>query len=183
MQNGFMESLNGKMRDECLNEHVFGSLAEARRIIEAWRIDYNEVRPHSSLGYQTPDEFAAAWPPAGEKEKPPAATSGAGNGPGRSDMWDRHAEGVHWHDAPGRCATASQGAKKEQIQVMTGGKMGSRSTGFGLPPHAADKRRRDRALDKTHQRAPDEARAGPRELRARYLGIDLIAAAAGISAA
>ena len=61
MQNGFMESLNGKMRDECLNEHVFGSLAEARRIIEEWRIDYNEVRPHSSLGHQTPDEFAAAW--------------------------------------------------------------------------------------------------------------------------
>lgn len=61
MQNGFMESFNGKLRDECLNEHVFSSLAEARRIIEAWRIDYNEVRPHSSLCYQTPGEFAAAW--------------------------------------------------------------------------------------------------------------------------
>ena len=73
MQNGFMESLNGKMRDECLNEHVFGSLAEARRIIEEWRIDYNEMRPHSSLGYQTPDEFAATWQAAGEKEKTPAA--------------------------------------------------------------------------------------------------------------
>src|SRR6185437_14313364 len=61
MQNGFMESFNGKLRDECLNENVFASLAEARRIIEAWCIDYNEVRPHSSLGYQTPDEFAHAW--------------------------------------------------------------------------------------------------------------------------
>ena len=61
MQNGFMESFNGKLRDECLNEHVFGSLTEARRIIEAWRLDYNEVRPHSSLGYRTPEEFAAAW--------------------------------------------------------------------------------------------------------------------------
>ena len=61
MQNGFMESFNGKLRDECLNEHVFGSLAEARRLIEAWRVDYNEVRPHSSLAYQTPEEFAAAW--------------------------------------------------------------------------------------------------------------------------
>jgi putative transposase len=61
MQNGYMESFNGKLRDECLNEHVFSSLAEARRVIEAWRIDYNEVRPHSSLGYQTPEEFAAAW--------------------------------------------------------------------------------------------------------------------------
>lgn len=47
MQNGFMESLNGKMRDKCLNEQVFGSLAEARRIIEEWRIDCNPVRPHS----------------------------------------------------------------------------------------------------------------------------------------
>lgn len=61
MQNGFMESFNGKLRDECLNENVFTSLAEARRLIEAWRIDYNEVRPHSSLDYQTPEEFAHAW--------------------------------------------------------------------------------------------------------------------------
>lgn len=60
-QNGFVESFNGKLRDECLNEHVFSSLAEARRVIEAWRVDYNEVRPHSSLAYQTPEEFAAAW--------------------------------------------------------------------------------------------------------------------------
>ena len=61
MQNGFMESFNGKLRDECLNEHVFGSLISARRIIEDWRVDYNELRPHSSLGYQTPEEFTAAW--------------------------------------------------------------------------------------------------------------------------
>ena len=50
-QNAFVESFNGRMRDECLNEHVFTSLADARRIVEAWRIDYNTVRPHSSLGY------------------------------------------------------------------------------------------------------------------------------------
>jgi putative transposase len=61
MQNGYMESFKGKLRDECLNEHVFSSLAEARRIIEAWRVDYNAVRPHSNLAYQTPEEFAAAW--------------------------------------------------------------------------------------------------------------------------
>src|ERR1700730_6595300 len=59
--NGFMESFNGKLRDECLNEQVFSSLAEARRIIECWRIDYNTTRPHSSLDYQTPEEFAANW--------------------------------------------------------------------------------------------------------------------------
>jgi putative transposase len=51
-QNGFTESFNGKLRDECLNEQVFSSLAEARRIIECWRIDYNTARPHSSLDYQ-----------------------------------------------------------------------------------------------------------------------------------
>ncbi|QQG35795.1 MAG: IS3 family transposase [Micavibrio aeruginosavorus] len=57
-ENGFTESLNGKIRDECLNEHWFTSLAEARTIIEAWRQDYNHVRPHSSLGYMTPAEYA-----------------------------------------------------------------------------------------------------------------------------
>jgi putative transposase len=57
-QNAFIESFNIKLRDECLNEHVFLSLAEARRIIEAWRDDYNHRRPHSSLGALTPVEFA-----------------------------------------------------------------------------------------------------------------------------
>ena len=53
-QNGFIESFNGKFRDECLNEHWFLSLADARRIIEDWRIDYNQNRPHCSLGNLTP---------------------------------------------------------------------------------------------------------------------------------
>ena len=56
-QNGFVESFNGRLRDECLNEHLFPSLAAARRIIEAWRKDYNTVRPHSSLGGMAPAEF------------------------------------------------------------------------------------------------------------------------------
>jgi len=59
VQNAYIESFNGKFRDECLNEHWFISLAEARKKIEAWRQDYNQVRPHSALGYQTPAEFAA----------------------------------------------------------------------------------------------------------------------------
>ena len=59
VQNAYIESFNGRFRDECLNLHWFTSLAEARRIIEAWRIDYNEHRPHSSLNYRTPTEFAA----------------------------------------------------------------------------------------------------------------------------
>lgn len=59
VQNAFVESFNGKMRDECWNEHWFGTLVEARQTIEAWRRDYNEVRPHSSLGNRTPIEFTA----------------------------------------------------------------------------------------------------------------------------
>ena len=57
-QNAFIESFNGKFRDECLNEHWFHSLAHARAIIYEWRRDYNECRPHSMLGYKTPVEMA-----------------------------------------------------------------------------------------------------------------------------
>jgi putative transposase len=60
VDNAFIESFNGTLREECLNEHWFLSLREAKREIEAWRIDYNEVRPHSSLGNLTPSEFAQA---------------------------------------------------------------------------------------------------------------------------
>ena len=59
VQNGFVESLNGRLRDECLNEHLFRSLSAARTIIEAWRVDYNTCRPHTSLGGLTPNAFAA----------------------------------------------------------------------------------------------------------------------------
>ena len=59
VQNALIESFNGKFRDECLNQNWFVSLNDARRIIETWRVDYNTVRPHSSLGYRTPAEFAA----------------------------------------------------------------------------------------------------------------------------
>ena len=60
VQNAYIESFNGKIRDECLNEHWFTVLAEARTLIEHWRQDYNEQRPHSSLDNQTPREFARA---------------------------------------------------------------------------------------------------------------------------
>ena len=59
MQNGYIESFNGKFRDECLNEHWFTSLAQARDVISEWRRDYNEVRPHSSCGRIPPAQFAA----------------------------------------------------------------------------------------------------------------------------
>jgi putative transposase len=55
-----MESFNGRLRDECLNTHGFTSLEDARAEIEAWRRDYNERRPHTSLGWMTPVEHAAA---------------------------------------------------------------------------------------------------------------------------
>ena len=58
IENCFVESFNGKFRDECLSEHWFKDVLHARQIIEAWRVDYNEVRPHSSLGDLTPREFA-----------------------------------------------------------------------------------------------------------------------------
>jgi putative transposase len=60
VQNAFVESFNGTCRNECLNESWFLSLADARTIIENWRIDYNNQRPHSSLGGRTPSEFATA---------------------------------------------------------------------------------------------------------------------------
>jgi putative transposase len=57
VQNAFIESFNGKFRDECLNEHWFLTLPEAQRVIEAWRREYNEERTHSALGHVTPQEF------------------------------------------------------------------------------------------------------------------------------
>ncbi len=56
-QNAYVESFDGRLRDECLNEHWFLSLAEARDTVEAWRLDYNGLRPHSSLGNVPPAEF------------------------------------------------------------------------------------------------------------------------------
>lgn len=57
-ENAYIESFHDKLRDECLNREIFGSLWEARVVIEQWRLYYNAERPHSSLGYQTPTEFA-----------------------------------------------------------------------------------------------------------------------------
>lgn len=59
MQNGFLESFNGRLRDECLNETLFTSLAHARFVLDAWRHDYNHVRPHSKLGGKTPPRSPA----------------------------------------------------------------------------------------------------------------------------
>lgn len=62
MENGMIESFNGRLRDECLNVHLFWTTEDAREKLEAWRLDYNAVRPHSSLGQLTPEEYAArSW--------------------------------------------------------------------------------------------------------------------------
>jgi len=58
-ENGFIESFNGRLRDECLNVELFGSLEDAQRLLHAWRHDYNHQRPHSSIGDETPAAFAA----------------------------------------------------------------------------------------------------------------------------
>lgn len=63
-ENGYIESFNGKLRDELLNGEIFYTLNEARIVIEAWRHHYNTVRPHSSLGYRPPAPEVIAWPTA-----------------------------------------------------------------------------------------------------------------------
>jgi putative transposase len=59
--NPFIESFNGRFREECLNQHWFAGLEEAQATIEAWRVEYNTVRPHSALGNQTPAAYRADW--------------------------------------------------------------------------------------------------------------------------
>ena len=64
-QNGANESFNGKFRDECLDAEWFPTRREARVVVESWRRHYNDERPHSSLGYRTPSEFAQTATPRG----------------------------------------------------------------------------------------------------------------------
>jgi putative transposase len=70
VENGYIESFNGRLRDECLNVQVFLNLADTREKLEHWRQDYNQVRPHSSLGDSAPEEFATAWQAAAATASP-----------------------------------------------------------------------------------------------------------------
>lgn len=81
-ENAYIESFNGKFRDECLNEHWFVSVPHARQIIEAWRQDYNEVRPHSALDNHTPAAFAAAARPGLQSPPAPSVPAGEDANPG-----------------------------------------------------------------------------------------------------
>jgi putative transposase len=89
VENGYIESFNGRLRDECLNGEIFFDLADARQKLERWRADYNERRPHSSLEDRTPAEFAKlvrqrsfTLPIVGKTEPPPCqGSAGAGQKP------------------------------------------------------------------------------------------------------
>lgn len=71
-ENGYVESFNGKLRDELLNRELFLSLEEARWVMDRWRLDYNHQRPHRALDYQTPAAFAAGCVlPASATPQPP----------------------------------------------------------------------------------------------------------------
>lgn len=74
-QNGRLESFNGKLREECLRVSWFQNLFDARRKIADWRVEYNELRPHSSLGYRTPREFATLMGAAAAGMKPPSSAA------------------------------------------------------------------------------------------------------------
>ena len=98
MQNAFIESFNGRLRDELLNETLFTSLAQARVALGCWRADYNDARPHSQLGWKTPSEFAFTCHP-------------------RRDLALRYAEG----SAPAPVATTAQpGKSNSRGELRTG---------------------------------------------------------------
>jgi putative transposase len=63
VDNAYIESFNGRLREECLNQHAFRSLPDARHTIEVWRQDYNHARPHSALDYLTPVEYREKYQP------------------------------------------------------------------------------------------------------------------------
>jgi transposase InsO family protein len=63
-ENGYVESFNGRLRDELLNRELFTTVTEARVLVEDWRREYNEYRPHGALGFETPSAYASAWRPA-----------------------------------------------------------------------------------------------------------------------
>jgi len=80
VDNGYIESFNGRLRDECLNVETFFDLSDVREKLERWRQDYNRVRPHSSLGDRAPEEFAhqwKQWSAAGTRTAGPAQLAGA----------------------------------------------------------------------------------------------------------
>jgi putative transposase len=69
VENSYIESFNGKLRDECFNANLFFSIDDARKKLEAWRDDYITQRPHSSIADRTPSEFARQWQPDAKRRR------------------------------------------------------------------------------------------------------------------
>jgi putative transposase len=111
-QNGGMESFNGKLRDECLNTSWFWNLFDARKKISAGKTEYNSRRPHSSLGYLTPDEFARRWK---------AASLSGKEGMAVDQPYQGDPDGLHYPPALTRLvhghAISSQESKAEKCGV------------------------------------------------------------------
>jgi len=78
--NCFIESFNGRFRDECLDANLFTSFAEAKKVIEEWRHDYNALRPHGSLGGMSPDEYRRASKGENLKDQSPNLSVGYSEG-------------------------------------------------------------------------------------------------------
>lgn len=98
MQNAFVESFNGWLRDELFNETLFTSLAQVRVALGCWRADYNDARPHSRLGWKAPSEFAFTWHPRrdlalryaeGSAPAPNRANPTAGANSGLEKTWGK----------------------------------------------------------------------------------------------
>ena len=101
-ENGHIESFHDKLRDECLNRELFGNLRKARIILESWRIEYNERRPHSALGYRTPNET----PGASRTDLMGAAR------PQTPRRWPRQAFGGNYGSTP-------QGGQQTKTTILT----------------------------------------------------------------
>jgi putative transposase len=105
-QNAFAESFIGRLRDECLNETLFVSLPQARAVLEAWRLDYNGVRPHSALANRTPEEFRA-------QHIAVAATSGNGQNFARRTLrLTGRKSGLRSHPAASICNMTARGGAR-----------------------------------------------------------------------
>jgi putative transposase len=91
----FIESFHDKLRDECLNRETFGSLLEAKMVIEQWRVEYNERRPHSALGYLTPAEFAGERNILKVRPRADELGGSAPNPPVRGEQWARATRPTH----------------------------------------------------------------------------------------
>ena len=123
-QNGYNESFNGRLRDELLNETLFRSLPHARAVLEAWRRDYNEERPHSKLGWMTPRDYASAI--RGETGRHaaqalplrPRVRGLPGPGPAPELLWRQGSAGAHHQD--GRSLLAQASGRRGDIDDPSG---------------------------------------------------------------